>query len=109
MPCCVTKNPSAKTSNAAPRSSLDSRAVILDSSSLKEETLYKSRATNSAVRGCLGTIFFMMECKCIFLYTVQLIFGGCLLNFRALCLSTGDLGLDDLTGEISAGGVATVR
>src|SRR6516165_379615 len=86
MLSCVTRKASAKTSKAAPLSSLDSRAEILASNSLNEFTAYRPWATNSAVRGCLGTSGFMMECKCIFLYTVQLVFGVCLLNFRALLL-----------------------
>src|SRR6516165_9278008 len=84
MPSCVTRKASAKTSKAAPLSSLDSKAEILASSSLNEFTAYKPWATNLSVRGCLGTSFFMRECKRVFLYTVELVFGVCLLNFSAL-------------------------
>jgi short subunit dehydrogenase len=48
IPSCVTRKASAKTSNAAPLSSLDSRAEILASSSLNEFTTYRPWATNSS-------------------------------------------------------------
>src|SRR5262249_36827105 len=59
MLSCVTRKASAKTSKAAPLSSFDSRAEILASSSLNEFTAYRPWATNSSVRGCLGTSFFI--------------------------------------------------